>query len=87
MKFNGKVIEEPYVCDPSNQANFCELYFDVDEADELFTLANPTTYTRSFVKNQCKCALDGDIKSGFCSSMLGTLKYERATAAMLIVKE
>ena len=38
------------------------------------------------VKNQCKCSLDGDKTSGYCSSMLGTEKYSRAAGAMLIVK-
>lgn len=37
--------------------------------------------------NRCKCALDGIENSGYCSSMLGTMKYQRAAAAMLIVRE
>ena len=52
-----------------------------------YILENPEKYTRSFVKNRCKCALDGDEKNvGFCSSMLGTEKYNRAVAAMVVVK-
>ena len=29
QRFKGKVIEYPYACDPSDQTNTCELFFDV----------------------------------------------------------
>ena len=87
MEFDGEVIEYPYKCDPSDQEKLCSLMFDIDPADEAFTLEDPTTQTRSKVQNRCRCSLDGEATSGYCSSMLGTEKYARAAAAMLIVKE
>ena len=88
MRFKGQVIEEPFACDPTNQLNQCELYFNVDPDDEAFTLENPDEYTRGKVLNQCKCSLGGEKENvGYCSSLLGTLKYQQAAAAMVIVKE
>lgn len=79
MKFNGEVLKEPYKCDPSNQDLSCALHFNIDADDDAFTKADESLYTRSFVKNQCKCALDGELddnnqakNNGYCSSVIGT---------------
>lgn len=80
MKFGDQVLEEPYKCDPSNQDLSCALHFDINAEDVDWTQADESTYTRSFVKNQCKCSLDGELDdnnqaNGYCSSVIGTPIY------------
>lgn len=69
-----------YACSPEAQANTCQLHFDVAKEHEGYTLAAGTS--RAYVKNQCKCALDGKGDSGYCSSTLGTEKYRKAVQAL-----
>jgi hypothetical protein len=82
MKFDGGIIEEPFLCDPTNQDKQCMLYFDIDDNDGAYTNENSDTYTRGVVKNQCKCALDGVLdensiseNNGYCSSVIGHPTY------------
>jgi len=79
MRFDGELIEDPYKCDPRDQSKKCELFFDIDEEDKAYTEAEGMK--RNIVQNQCKCALDGNLDSGYCSSLIGSLLYERAMSA------
>ena len=90
MEFNEVEVPYPYACDPSDQAKTCKLKFEVyDDADKAYLEKSGTS--RSFVENQCKCALDGfsdkktGLQHGFCSSLLGTDYYRNAMSALSIV--
>lgn len=77
MKFAGKVIEEPFACNATNQNFTCQLFFNIEDEDKGYTEKEK----RSYVTNQCKCALDGKNTTGYCSNVMGTLKYQRAVKA------
>jgi len=69
-------INGAYRCSPEDQANLCQLHFQIAPEHKTYTEAVGTS--RGYVENQCKCALDGDTDSGYCSSTLGTDKYRKA---------
>ena len=59
-----KVLESPYECDPTDNADPCVIYpYNILEPDK------GEMVTKSF-SVPCKCALDG--KKGYCDSVLGT---------------
>lgn len=78
MKQADKVLPEPFACDPVNQEIQCQLYFNIWDEDQEFTVQ----HSRYFVKNQCRCALNGESEAGFCSSVIGTQKMQRALNAL-----
>jgi hypothetical protein len=53
IKFKGKKIASPYQCDPSDNADFCQLNYNITVA----SIAIPAKQL-SF-NTSCKCALDG----------------------------
>jgi len=71
-----KEVDGAYKCSPEDQANVCQLRFKIDPAYDEYTDATGTS--RGYVENQCKCALDGGVDSGYCTSTLGTDKYRKA---------
>ena len=83
MKFDDRVVGMPFRCSPTLQTKKCQLFFNIDEEDEAYTLQGG----RSFVTNECKCSLDGDKASGYCASTVGTEKYGRAMLAKKIMLE
>ena len=77
MRFKDKVIEEPFKCNPTDPKVKCKLYIQISEDDK----DNSYSSTRDFVQNDCKCALDGEKDSGYCSLIVGTEWYEKGVAA------
>ena len=77
-KIEGK--DGAYACSPEDQANTCRLRFAIDDTYKAYV--NKADTSRSYVENQCKCALDGKEASGYCSSTLGTGKYKKAVQAL-----
>jgi hypothetical protein len=65
-----------FPCSPEDQANSCQLRFEIHPDHAEYT--NKVGTSRSYVENQCKCALDGKLDSGYCSTTLGTDKYKKA---------
>ena len=80
MKFDGVKTEEPFACSPKDQTKFCALYYNIHEDDATGSYLKAGT--RLFAKNQCRCALNGKIGDGYCSSILGSNHYRRAVGAM-----
>ena len=74
MKFDGKTLEVPYACNPTDYKKKCELYFQVALEDANLDYIK----TRNKGDNECKCALDGRVNSGYCSSLAGTEMYTKA---------
>lgn len=84
MTFDDKVTNQPFACNPSDQSKMCKLYFNIEAEDEEYTKKN----NRFFVENKCKCALKpGQPELGYCSSVIGTKKYQRSLKAMRYVME
>lgn len=65
MKFDDKVVPEPFACNPTNPEKRCELYYEVDAEDEADSTAKEYINGpaglghRAKILNYCKCALDG----------------------------
>jgi hypothetical protein len=83
MKFDNNVTDDQFSCDPQDQTKSCQLFFNVDEEDKGYTEKNG----RYYVKNKCKCALDGTENKGYCSNVMGTMRYSRAVIALKRVME
>ena len=72
-------IPSPYECDPRDNLEQCQLYFNISsyqpgkEADQ------------SFVNTTCKCAMDG--VHGYCGEVLGTKEYQDSLYALKPVLE
>lgn len=81
MKFDGSKISEPYKCNPTNPKKKCELHIAINEDDQKDTAIMDYVKGRDFVENDCKCALDGIVDSGYCSMIIGTEQYEKAVGA------
>lgn len=63
IKFNHNRTEAPYKCDPTNNLEFCQLFFNV-------TIYNAgKEANQSYFEYPCQCAMDG--KNGYCGSVLG----------------
>lgn len=77
--FKSNKIPSPYQCDPLNNAEMCQLFFNVtdyipgQDADQ------------NYVNTTCKCALDGE--NGFCGQVLGAYEYEDSLTALKPVLE
>ena len=66
--FDGKEIQAPYQCDPTDNSKKCVYQYNTTSYDGV-TPAETATFERP-----CQCSLDGD--TGFCSSILGTDTFE-----------
>lgn len=64
FEHDGKKLESPYKCDPTDFSKKCKMYIKKNETDDD---------SRVFIEHQCSCALDGH--NGFCGSMVGTPEY------------
>ena len=54
VTFKGKVIAEPYKCDPSDPTKKCRIYFDTQKsAQSWFSVG-----TRGYVQADCKCSME-----------------------------
>ena len=86
MMFNNTIIDQPFNCSPRDQSIACQSYFDLYGSDtntsDYFNPPQIANSTRLFVKNQCKCGLDGKPGQGWCSSMIGTKDYSTAVLAV-----
>lgn len=81
MKFNDKVIDMPFKCNPTNPKIMCELYFNIHEDDQKDATIVEYLKTRNKGDNKCRCALDGKQNNGYCSSLVGTDMYSKAIQA------
>ena len=80
MKFDGKVLNDPYPCDPSDSSKQCQIFFDTSGLTaSQYALINRTD--TSHVKVGCRCTL-GNNTLGVCGSVIGhTTYYQNALAA------
>ena len=81
MKFDGRLVAEPFSCDPTNPKKKCQLFIEINEDDQKDQTIMKHLENRDYVSNDCKCALDGTETKGYCSSILGTQWYEKAVSA------
>ena len=81
IKFLGNKITSPFACDPSENSEQCQLFFNTTD----YQPGNDAT--QRFVNTTCKCAMDGTNSHGFCGSVLGTEEYQIALSALKPVLE
>jgi hypothetical protein len=75
MRYNGKLINEPFPCDPTALTTRCNIMFGINPADSPYTSVG----TRGYVEVPCKCSFGGpNDPIGFCSSIIGHDKYQQA---------
>ncbi len=79
IEYNNKKIDQPYICDATNQSSRCSLFYNYSLSNDAIKLPQ-----RSF-NVRCSCGLDGN--NGFCSNILGTKDYEDAVAKLKTVLE
>lgn len=79
IKFNSRKTASPYQCDPTNNQDKCQLFFNITD------YVPGQDAKQDNIDTTCRCALDGD--NGFCGSILGTSEYQDALGAIKPVLE
>ena len=77
IQFDGKTIDSPYQCDPTDNSKMCQIHFNITD------FVPGEVMTTNHVDTMCRCAMDGD--NGYCGQVLGTEEYKAYVASLLPV--
>lgn len=70
INFDGKPVDYPYPCKPTDPSKKCQIVYSLDQSDGLGEFEGK-------IESDCVCALFED-NLGFCETVIGTETYEKA---------
>jgi len=74
VKQGDKILEYPYMCDPTDYDSKCRYEYNVTKWN-----GDPKTPAKiAYFEYPCQCSLDGD--TGYCGTVLGTKTFQEGAA-------